>query len=184
MWETIGELWIQTRITTTFQYYILCILTLTTQKLQVLLRSSISRMSAVLSVKSISVLELYARYDWWIMATNTHCSLFPISHWCLFTCISQKLQIIYGTSAYWMTVLLLKTFLEWLRIAQEVRLDSYSPRNVSIVLWYSIVCVHCKAIHTSWFSTQLPIASKSLTLQLHTTHQTMALPPTMHRLNV
>ena len=36
MWDMISELWIQTRITTTFWYDILCVITLITQKLQVI----------------------------------------------------------------------------------------------------------------------------------------------------
>ena len=47
-----GELWIQTRITTTFRYYILCILRLITHKLQVLYRRSTYRMTALISAMS------------------------------------------------------------------------------------------------------------------------------------
>ena len=53
MWINIAELWVQTRITTTFRYDILCVLTLVTQKLQVICGHSTYRMTAILSEMSI-----------------------------------------------------------------------------------------------------------------------------------
>ena len=49
MWDTIGELWIKTRIETTLRYVVLCLLTLVTRKLQVVYGRSIYRMTALLS---------------------------------------------------------------------------------------------------------------------------------------
>ena len=95
-----------------------------------------------------SVLELDARYDWQVMAPNTHRSVFPISHLCILTCIAWKLHVIYGHSAYWMTALLLETFLEWFRVAWEIWLESYGPRHALVILSHNIVCVYCKPVHT------------------------------------
>ena len=71
-----------------------------------------------------SVLELDVRYSWWVMAPNAHCSLFPISHLCVFTCITWKLQVICECSAYQMTALLSETFFMWFRAAWEIWLES------------------------------------------------------------
>ena len=69
-----------------------------------------------------SVLELDVRHDWWVMAPSTHCSFFLISHLCVLTHITRKLQVMYGRSAYQMTVLLSETFLVWFRVAREIQL--------------------------------------------------------------
>ena len=79
-----GELWIQTRITAIFQHYILCVLTLITQKLQVVYRSSTYKMMLYYQRCPISVLEQDARYDWQAMVPNMHCCVFPISHLCTY----------------------------------------------------------------------------------------------------
>ena len=49
----------------------------------------------------VSVLELDARYDWQVMALNTHHSLFPISNLCVLICITWKLLVEYELLAYW-----------------------------------------------------------------------------------
>ena len=53
MWVTIGKLWIQTRIATTFRYDILCVLTLVTRQLQVVCGRCTCRITALLSETSI-----------------------------------------------------------------------------------------------------------------------------------
>ena len=98
-----------------------------------------------------SVLHLNVRYDGHVMAQNTHCSLFPISHLCVLTHITWKLQVIYGHSAYQTSALVLKTFPLQIRVALEIQLESYGPRHISVILWYNITCVYCKPIHTSLF---------------------------------
>ena len=76
-----------------------------------------------------SVLELDVRYRWQVMAPNMHRSGFSISNLCMVTCITWKLQVICGRPAYRMTALLLETFLVHFRVAWEIRLEIYVPRN-------------------------------------------------------
>ena len=138
---TISKLWIQTHIATSFWYNILCILTLITWKLQVVHGCSTYRMTDILSEMSIFFIKLNARYNWWVMIPNMHRSLFLISHLCVLTHIhvTWKLQVTYRRSAYWMTALLLKTFLVCYGVAWEIWLESYDPRYILIILWYKIV---------------------------------------------
>ena len=70
------------------------------------------------------------------MVLNTYHSLFLISHLCVFTCITWKLQVIHRRSVYWITALLLETFSVWFRVAWEIRLESYGPRHALAILWY------------------------------------------------
>ena len=49
-------------------------------------------MTALLSKMSIFLLELDARYDWWVMAPNVHCSLFPISSSCIYMYLHVQLE--------------------------------------------------------------------------------------------
>ena len=107
-----------------------------------------------------SVLELDERYKWRVMAPNMHCSLFPISHLCILTHITWKLQVIYGCSVYRTTATLSKTFFVWLRVAWEIWLKSYDPRHTSVVFWYNIVCVYCKPVLTLLSGTQLRMTTK------------------------
>ena len=111
-----------------------------------------------------SVLELDVRYDWWVMAPSTHYSLFSISNLCVLTRITWKLQVIYGHSTYWMTTLLSETFHVCVRVAWEIGLESYSTRHASVVLWYNIVCVYCKPVHSSLFVAQLRMTTKPMYL--------------------
>ena len=60
MQAKIGELWLQTRITVSFQYAILCV-QCTTQKLPLVNGRSIYQMTALLPEIPISGLELYVR---------------------------------------------------------------------------------------------------------------------------
>ena len=94
-----------------------------------------------------SALELDARYKWWVMAPNTHHSLFPINHLCVLTCITT-------------TTLLLDTFLVWFRFAWEIWLKSYDPRHASVVLWYNILCIYCKPLNAVLFGVQLRMTTK------------------------
>ena len=96
-----------------FQYDFLCPLTLITRKLQVVYGRSTYRMTVLLSRMSIFCVRDDARYNWQVIAPNTHCSVLPMSHLCLLTFITWKLLVIYGCSAYWTTALLLKTFFVW-----------------------------------------------------------------------
>ena len=154
---------------------------LITRKLLVVYGCSTYPMTALLSeMSTFCVRELNARYNWWVMAPKTHCSLFPISYLYVFTCITWELQVIYGRSAYWMTALLLETFLVCFRVTWEIQLERYNPSmHQSFSLSYNIVCIYCKPIHTSLFGVQLFTTTKLTysTLWPHTTHQMTALLP-------
>ena len=92
IWINISKLWVQTRITNTFQYDILCVFTLVTQKLQVICGHSTYRMTAILSKMSIfcvrAEFEKKKRQVTWCTPPSTHCSLFQISHSCIY-CIKR-----------------------------------------------------------------------------------------------
>ena len=85
-----------------------------------------------------SLLELDPRYDWWVIAPNTHHSLFLVGLKSNLK-ITWKVLVVCGRSAYQTTALLSETFLVLYRVAWEIRLESYDPRHISIVLWYNIV---------------------------------------------
>ena len=152
MWDKIGELWFQTRIITSFWYNILCVLTLITQKRQVIHCIWMFHISSAWLLCYwrclFPVLELDVRYDWWAITPNMHHSPFSISNLYILTRITWKLQVIYEHSAYWTTPLLLKTFLVCIRVAWRIQLESYSTRHASVVLWYNILWVYCKPVHS------------------------------------
>ena len=113
-----------------------------------------------------SVLKLDTRYDWQLLTPNSHNRFFPIIHLCVVTSIAWKVQVIHGRSAYQMIALLLETFLVWLRLAWEIRLDNYGRRHILVALWYIQQCVYklqaCTYIHRSlvlnytWQQTNVP----------------------------
>ena len=88
-----------------------------------------------------SMIVLDARYNWWVVASNTCCSLFLISHLFVLTRITWKLQIIYGRSASRMTNPLSETFFVWFKVTQDIQLESYGTRHTLVVLWCNIVCI-------------------------------------------
>ena len=109
-----------------------------------------------------SGLELYLRYSWWITAPNMHRSPFWYGiRVCLhaYNCNLKTTGCI-GHSACLTTALLLETFLVWFRVAWEIWPESYSPRHAKVTLWYNIVCIFCKPIHTSPFGVQLCMTTK------------------------
>ena len=118
---------------------------------------------------SFSLLELDARYKWWVMAPNTPCSLFPISHLCVHYAQMAYTHIFKTTGRIWMfciwtTAILSESFLVWFRVAWNIRLESYDPKHASVALWYNIVCVYCKPVHTSLFGVQLNMTTKLMYL--------------------
>ena len=143
MWGTISKLWIQTHITITFWCNIFCVLTLITWKLQFVYRRSTYRMTALLLAMSTFCVELDVRYKWWVMSRNIHHSLSSVSHLYVYIlqCITWNLQVKCGRSAYQTTAMSSETLFVWLRVAWEIRLESYSRRHASVVLWYNIACI-------------------------------------------
>ena len=111
-----------------------------------------------------SLLELDVVHNWWVMAPNTHCSRFPISHLCILAHISLKVQAVYGCFACQMTTLLSETFLVFFIVAWEIHWRATGPRHVSVVLWYNIVCIYCKPIQISLFGAQLHVITQLMYL--------------------
>ena len=119
--DKVGELQIQTWIVTSFQYNILCILTLHNSKTTghvwtFYISNNFSNIMVIsIFVISIFVVELDARYDWWVTCTtpNMHRSLFQTSHLCVLAHITWELQVIYGHSAWHRTALLWEILLVW-----------------------------------------------------------------------
>ena len=138
-----------TCITTTFQYNILCVLA---HKFYILTHTcSTYWTTARLSEMSILYVRAGCEIHVWLasythVAPNMHCSVFSIRHLCILTHIVWKLLVVHKCSAYRMTALLSETFLEWFRVACVIRLESYSPRHTSVVLWYNNVCVYRKPV--------------------------------------
>ena len=112
MQDAISELRLLTRITTSFWYDILCVLTCIPWKLQLVYRRSTYRMTYLLQRYLFSGLEL----DCGVMAPNMQSSLLLISHLCLLTCTCITSKVIQGHSAHRMTAL------------------------QSVFLWYNTVC--------------------------------------------
>ena len=98
--------------------------------------------------------ELHARYDWQVMSSSMYCSLFLIHHLCILRCITWKLQVVHGHSTYWMTALLLETFLVWFRVAWEIQLESCGPRHAS---W--LICNQCSLLISSLLVSSLVFSS-------------------------
>ena len=93
---------------------------------------------------------------------QAHITVFAISHLYVYNVlrhITWKLQVICGRSAYRTTAILSEAFFVWFRVALEIRLESYSSRNAT-VLWYNIVCVYCEPMYTLPFCMQLQLITK------------------------
>ena len=132
--DTIGELRVQTRNANTFRYNILCVLTCTHNSKTTgrMLTFHISNDCSTIGDVYFSGLDLDARYEWWGTPPKTHCSLFPISHFCMYNAIRHitwKLQVI-------STTILSEKFFVCFRLALEIQLESYGSKHEAVVLWY------------------------------------------------
>ena len=166
MWDTIGELWIQTRNATAFRVTIVCVLTLVTQKVQVVCWCSTYPMTALLwemfifYVRGGCKILMAARY-----ASKCASQTLSYKPFCVFSAlrhITWKLQAICGSIAYCITSILSETFIVWFRVIPEIQLESYDPRQALVVLRYIQHCarVYCKSVYTSLFGTQLCLTTK------------------------
>ena len=156
-----GELWIQTCIVTTFRCDILCILTLITRKLKVISGHSTYRTTALLL--EVSIFCVRAGFEIQLVSYGSkHASQSLSSKPFVRTCTHNlKTTGHIWMSAYQTTALLLETFLVLFRVAWEIRqLESYGLRHTLVVLWYNIVCVYCRPIHTSLIGAQLCMTTK------------------------
>ena len=162
MQDTIGKLWIQICITTTFQYNILCVLTLLTWKVQVICGRSTYQKTALLLEIAIFCVRAECEIGTSKHASQSLCDK-PFLHiQCTYSRhITWKLQVIYGRSAYRMTAILSETFFVWFRVALEIRLKSYGPRHTLVLLWYDIVCMYTASLYIHYyFGTQLHLTTK------------------------
>ena len=130
----------------------LCVLTLVTQKLQDIYKRCTYWMTALLS--EISIFCVRAGWEIWLMSYGSKNSLqyFPISHLCVLTCITWKLQVISRCSACRMSALLSNTFLVWFSVVRDnwraTALDTHRPFSGTNL------CVDCKPIYTLVFGAQ------------------------------
>ena len=137
MWDRNGELWIQRHITTTFWYYISCLLILITRKLQVVCRRSTYQMTALLSL----MINFCVRTgcEIWLSSYGSKHAPQSLSDKPLCMLYKHKSKNIgpYGHSGYRMTTVLLEKF----RVTWWIWLESCGPRHALVVLWYNVVCI-------------------------------------------
>ena len=114
-----------------------------------------------------------------------HHSLFSVSHLCVFRRITWNYRSysVDRCGPYLTTALQSMTLLVWFRIAMEIRLESYGPRLMSIVLWCNLVfvllactyiAIWCATMHNNKTHVHVPYDYIFLT-------QKTALLPKMHR---
>ena len=76
------------------------------------------------------------------MTPNAYYSVFVINHLCILKCITSKVLVIYGHSAYRTTALLSEIDLLWFWAAWEIWLKSYATRHILVVVWYKmVICI-------------------------------------------
>ena len=150
MQDTIGELWIQTRIQTTLQYVVLYALTLVTRKPQIVCGHSTYRTTALLSkiyIFSVGVglRKLMTSYPFKYASQSLFHRPFYAG---VLRHITWKLQVVHvgECSAYRMTAILSEVFFVCFRVALEIRLERYDPRHASVVFWYHMHCA-CACIY-------------------------------------
>ena len=99
-----------------------------------------------------SMLEVDARYDWQVMAPNTHHNAFLISHYAYLHSKLEKYRSYMDVlHIEWLFFSWRNSLLVWFGVAWEFRLESYSPTHALVVLWYKIVCIMQAHIHiTIW----------------------------------
>ena len=140
MWDTIGELWLQTRITVSFRHNVLCLRTLITRKLHAEYEDSTYRTTAQLSEMSISWVRAVCK-----IRLASYGSKYPSQSLCntpfvcTYTlnskttsrtrtfCISKDCSTIGDISCVVYGV------------AWEIRLETYGHRHASVVLRYNVV---------------------------------------------
>ena len=83
-------------------------------------------------------LELYVRYDRWVMDPNTHRNHFPIRLLCVLihVLVTRKLQVVDGRCTSWMTALLSEMSTFCVRAKCEMQMVSYGSKNASKFLSY------------------------------------------------
>ena len=140
----IGELQLQTCITVTFRYAILCELTHITQKTQVTYGHSTYRMAVVLLEMSIFWVRAANKLQFLSYGCKHASQSLPICNLCMLTPVTWKLQVVYGSSTYQTTALLLEMVLLWFRVTWEIWLESYDHKHTSKLYSDTILCVHCK----------------------------------------
>ena len=139
-----------------FQYDVCTYLTLVTRKLQGVNERRTYRMTALLLEISIFHVKSGCKM------LGEFFQFLSISHLYVLTCITWKLQVVYGRSTYQMTSLLSATFLVWFRVAKQIQLETYGFGHTLVILWYKLVCTYCKPVYISLFGAQL-----CMTIKIH-----------------
>ena len=78
-----------------------------------------------------SALELFVRYDRWVMESNTHRNLFQYNIYTVYilTLVTWKIQVLYKRCTYWMTALLSGVPIFCVRAGCEIGLVSYGSKH-------------------------------------------------------
>ena len=178
-----GELWIQTRITTTFQQYSVCVLMLITRKLSVVYTRPTYWMTAPLSAMSNLGVRAGCKIQLVSYGSNMHQSLSNKPFVCTYTHKSKAI----GHRCMW-TFYMSSDFstignIPWVvRVAWDIWVDSYtapdrhwSLSDTTLCGYSASLCIHDVLVRNyAW-------QQNSQTLLPHTTHKMMALVPIMHR---
>ena len=145
MRDTIGELWTQIRIATTFGYDILGVLTLVKRKLQVARGRSTQRTTALPSEMCILCVRVGLEMQVASYASKHASQSLSNRPFYVYSALRRttwKLQVVRECSAYQNAAVLSKTFFVCFRVALWIRLESYGPRHASVFFWYHIVRVY------------------------------------------
>ena len=185
MQPKIGKLWLQTHITVSFRYTILCVLTCITSKYR--------SFTVFVHIKWLLIYQFIfwvrvACKIWLVSYSSKHAlqSLFnmPFVH----TGITWNVWVVYrhSTYMYWTTGVLPETFLAWFRVAWEIRLTTDCSRHTSqsffdtTLCMYSIQYILQCCTYMKFLMVIYALHQNSHVACYYTTHQTMALLPTMH----
>ena len=147
-----------------FRYDILCVLTLVTRKLQVVCRRSRYRMTVLLSKMSIFCLSTRCEIRMARYASKHSLQSLSDKPFLLVHAVYLDTQL--ENFRPYVDVQHIERLLYYRRhslcglVALEIQLERYSPRHAPVVLWGSIVCVHCKPVYTLLFDTRLCLTTK------------------------
>ena len=121
-----------------------------------------------------SVLELHARYNWWVMAPNLYWSPIPKCNLCSLTCITWESYRLRST--YRMTALLLETFYSGM---SDHTGQLWPQKCTTVVLWYNTMWVLQAHIYSILECAAMNYNKTRVDCDF-TTHETMALLPKMY----
>ena len=129
MWAKIGELWVQTHIVESSICHFVCTYAHNSKTKGRIRMLYLSNDCIYYRRYLFTGLEMYARYDRWIMDPNMHRNHFLIQNFVCTTHITWKLQVVHRCSTYWMTALLLEMSIFYDRAGCKMRLTSFGSKH-------------------------------------------------------